>query len=110
MQAVVPARDMARLMLDKLLPDLPFTRGDKVAVLLSGLGATPLMEQYILYADVADGLREAGLEVAHRFVGNLFTSLEMMGVTLTLMRLDAQLDQCLAAPCDSIGLRQGGQP
>lgn len=109
-QAVVPARDMARLMLDKLLPDLPFTRGDKVAVLLSGLGATPLMEQYILYADVADGLREAGLQVAHSFVGNLFTSLEMMGVTLTLMRLDAQLDQCLAAPCDSIALHQGGQP
>lgn len=106
-QKVVPARDMAQLMLERLLPDLPFARGDKVAVLLSGLGATPLMEQYILYADVADGLRAAGLQVAHSFVGNLFTSLEMMGVTLTLMRLDDELDHCLAAPCDSIGLKTG---
>ena len=109
-QAVMPARDMAQLMLERLLPDLPFSRGDKVAVLVSGLGATPLMEQYILYADLAEGLRAAGLEVAHSFVGNLFTSLEMMGITLTLMRLDSELEQCLAAPCDSIALKVGAAP
>jgi len=62
-QRTVPAKDMAKLMLDKLLPDLPFARGDKVSVLLSGLGATPLMEQYVLYAEVADCLREAGIEL-----------------------------------------------
>ncbi|WP_050476711.1 dihydroxyacetone kinase subunit DhaK [Herbaspirillum rhizosphaerae] len=109
-QSVVPARDMARLMLDKLLFDLPFARGDKVAVLISGLGATPLMEQYIFYADVADYLQEAGIEVRHSLVGNLFTSLEMMGITLTLMRLDDELDQCMAYPCESIGLTIGARP
>lgn len=103
-QAVVPARDMARMMLDRLLPDLPFSRGDTVSVLLSGLGATPLMEQYILYADVADYLAEAGLNVRYSFVGNLFTSLEMMGVTLTLTRLDTELETCLRHACSSIGL------
>lgn len=106
-QSVVPAKDMARLMLDKLLQDLPFVRGDKVAVLISGLGATPLMEQYILYADVVDYLHEAGIEVRHSLVGNLFTSLEMMGVTLTLMRLDDELDQCMSYPCESMGLTIG---
>jgi dihydroxyacetone kinase len=106
-QPTVPARDMARLMLDKLLPDLPFARGDKVSVLLSGLGATPLMEQYILYGEVADYLREAGIDIQFSFVGNLFTSLEMMGVTLTLTKLDDELSACLAHPCQSIGLNVG---
>lgn len=106
-QTVVPARDMARMMLDRLLPDLPFAKGDTVSVLLSGLGATPLMEQYILYADVADYLAEAGLNVRYSFVGNLFTSLEMMGVTLTLTRLDTELEGCMRHACSSIGLTVG---
>ncbi|WP_420991956.1 dihydroxyacetone kinase subunit DhaK [Cupriavidus sp. 30B13] len=109
-QPLVPARDMARLMLDQLLADLPVARGDRVAVLLSGLGATPLMEQYILYGEVAGYLREAGIDVECSFVGNLFTSLEMMGVTLTLTRLDAELGACLAHPCRSIGLTVGDTP
>lgn len=103
----VSARDMAHLMLDTVLKDLPFSRGDKVSVLISGLGATPLMEQYILYADVAALLHEAGIDVRFSFVGNLFTSLEMMGVTLTVTKLDDELAECLAYPCSSIGLKVG---
>ncbi|WP_028231256.1 dihydroxyacetone kinase subunit DhaK [Paraburkholderia mimosarum] len=103
----VPAKDMAALMLDIVLPDFPLERGEEVSVLVSGLGATPLMEQYILYAEVAARLAEAGLSIGFRFVGNLFTSLEMMGVTLTVTRLDDELKQLLAAPCRSIGLTMG---
>jgi dihydroxyacetone kinase-like protein len=94
-------------MLDTLLPDLPFARGDKVALLVSGLGATPLMEQYILYGEVADYLREAGVEIGFSRVGNLFTSLEMMGVTVTLTRLDERLSRALHHPCRSIGITVG---
>lgn len=108
-QKVLPSREMARLMLDRLLPDLPFAAGDRLAVLVSGLGATPLMEQYILYADVNDYLTEAGFEIRHSFVGDYFTSLEMMGVTLTLTRLDDELDACMAYPCHSIGMKIGAQ-
>ena len=54
------AAEMAALMLDAILPDLPFGRGDEVAVLVSGLGATPVMELYILYGHVADMLARAG--------------------------------------------------
>jgi len=94
-------------MLDTLLPDLPFARGDQVSLLVSGLGATPLMEQYILYGEAAAYLREAGIEIGFSRVGNLFTSLEMMGVTITLTRLDAGLADALAHPCKSIGITVG---
>lgn len=104
----VSAADMAQMMLDVVLPDLPFLNGDRVAVLISGLGATPLMEQYILYGEVEKRLQAAGITVAFNKVGNLFTSLEMMGVTLTLMKLDDELLECLLAPCQSVGLTVSG--
>lgn len=107
-RATVSAAEMADWMLGLVLPDLPFGAGDRVAALVSGLGATPLMEQYILYGEVARRLRERGISVAFNRVGNLFTSLEMMGVTLTLTRLDDELEDCLRAPCQSVGLQVAG--
>ena len=101
---IVPADRMAQIMVDTILPDLPFVRGDRVAVLISGLGATPLMEQYILYASVAKYLGEAGLTVTVPLVGNFFTSLEMMGVTLSVLKLDDELEGLMKTPCASIGL------
>lgn len=103
-QSVLPARQMAELMVERLMADLPFVAGDRLALLLSGLGATPLMEQYILYGEVAEYLSRAGLTVSFARVGNLFTSLEMMGVTLTMMRLDEARLEGLQFPCNSIGL------
>lgn len=100
------ADDIAARMLDIILPDLPFTGGDKVVVLLSGLGSTPLMELYILYGKVQQILTEKGIEVYLPYVGNYFTSLEMAGVTLTLMKLDAELEACMNYEADSMGLKQ----
>jgi dihydroxyacetone kinase-like protein len=102
----LPARGMAALMMEKILADLPFGRGDDVAVLVSGLGATPLMELYLLYGHIADILAGEGITPRRRLVGNYFTSLEMMGVSITLMRLDGELDRLVAAPARSIGLIQ----
>ena len=102
-----PAEQMAETMLNTVLPDLPFAPGDRVAVLVSGLGATPVMEQYVLYGSIAAGLTRRGIEVTFRYVGNYFTSLEMQGATLTVMKLDAELEQCMAHPCRSIGWSQG---
>jgi dihydroxyacetone kinase len=107
-RATVSAAEMAEMMLNVVLPDLPFAAGDRVAVLVSGLGATPVMEQYILYGEVARRLQAQGITVAVNFVGNLFTSLEMMGVTLTLMKLDDELEACLKAPARSVGLTVAG--
>ena len=91
-------------MVDRVVADLPFAAGDEVMVLVSGLGATPLMELYLLYGHVDALLRAKGIVPRRRLVGDYFTSLEMMGVSLTLMRLDPELERLMAAPVHSIGL------
>ena len=105
-QPLKTAREIADEMLDLILPDLPFEAGDEVVVLLSGLGATPVMEQYIVYDRVEEVLEEKGIRVYRSYVGNYFTSLEMMGVTLTVMKLDEELKECMDLPVNSAGLKQ----
>lgn len=100
----VSAKEMATQMLDIILPDFPLEGGEEVAVLISGLGATPLMEQYILYGEVAAQLAARNIKIGLNFVGDLFTSLEMMGVTLTITKLDDELKTLLTYPCNSMGL------
>ncbi|MBN2553822.1 MAG: dihydroxyacetone kinase subunit DhaK [Spirochaetales bacterium] len=101
------ADEMAAMSLEVVLPDLPFARGDEVVVLVSGLGATPVMELYIFYDRVAEILGDRGISIYRPYVGNFFTSLEMMGVTLTVMKLDQELKQLMDLECVSMGLRQG---
>jgi dihydroxyacetone kinase-like protein len=93
-------------MCDVILPDLPFAAGDEVVVLVSGLGSTPLLEQYIFYGEVEKILSEKGIKVHQALVGNYFTSLEMAGITLTLMKLDDELKECFDLECNSVGLTQ----
>jgi phosphoenolpyruvate---glycerone phosphotransferase subunit DhaK len=108
-EALTAARDIAARMVEVVLPDLPFAAGDEVVVLLSGLGATPVMELYILYGHVAALLQAAGIRIHRPYVGNYFTSLEMMGVTLTVMKLDNELRALINADAESVGLRQHGR-
>ena len=100
------ADEIAEEMLNNILPDLPFESGNEVVVLLSGLGATPVMEQYIVYNKVEEILKEHNISVYKSYVGNYFTSLDMMGITLTLMKLDDELKECIDMPCQSVGLTQ----
>ncbi len=101
-----PANEMADLCLDVVLPDLPFAAGDEVAVLVSGLGATPVMELYIFYNRIAEVLGQKKIAIHRPYVGNYFTSLEMMGVTLTLCKLDDELKELIDMDAYSMGLRQ----
>lgn len=100
------ADEIAEEMLDIILPDLPFGKGDEVVILLSGLGATPVMEQYIVYNKVDEIMQEKGISIYKAYVGNYFTSLDMKGVTLTVMKLDEELKACIDLPADSVGLKQ----
>ena len=100
------ADEIAKRMTDIILPDLPFSNGDEVVVLLSGLGSTPLIELYILYNKVFDILNEKDIKIHVSYIGNYFTSLEMAGATLTIMRLDEELKECIDYEADSMGMRQ----
>jgi dihydroxyacetone kinase-like protein len=97
---------MAKRMVDVVLPDLPFVEGDEVAVLVSGLGATPVMELYVLYNEIEKLIVEKGIKIHRAYVGNYFTSLEMMGATLTVMRLDDELKELVDMPVETMGLKQ----
>lgn len=97
---------MAARFCDMILPDLPLSSGDEVAVLISGLGATPVMELYIMFNDVEKILTEKGIKIHISYVGDYFTSLEMVGVTCTIMKLDDELKECMDYECESVGLTQ----
>ena len=100
------AHHMAKRMVDIVLPDYPFTEGDEVVVLVSGLGATPVMELYVLYNEIEPLLREKGIRIHKSYVGNYFTSLEMMGATLTIMKLDEELKELVDMPVNTMGMSQ----
>ncbi len=100
------AYHMAKRMLDIVLPDYPFVEGDEVAVLVSGLGATPVMELYVLYNEIEKLLNKKGIRIYKTYVGNYFTSLEMMGATLTIMKLDEELKELIDMPVNTMGLYQ----
>ncbi|WP_033125629.1 dihydroxyacetone kinase subunit DhaK [Eubacterium sp. ER2] len=100
------AKDMAKRMVDIVVPDYPFVEGDETIVLVSGLGATPVMELYVLYKEIAGILREKGIKIYKSYVGNYFTSLDMMGATLTIMKLDEELKELIDMPVYTMGLKQ----
>lgn len=104
--ALESAAQMAKRMVDIVVPDYPFEAGDEVVVLVSGLGATPVMELYVLYDEIDKLLTEKGIKTHRSYVGNYFTSLDMMGATLTVMKLDDELKALMDAPCYSMGLKQ----
>ena len=85
------AKDMVKIVLDD--HDLP--EGTEVAVLVSGLGATPLNELYILNDTIESEISARGLKIVKTWIGNYFTSLEMVGATLTVMALDDELKTLL---------------
>lgn len=97
------SKQLAHRMVRAIAPDLPFVRGDDVVVLVSGLGATPINELYIFYSDVAAILGDMGITIHKSMVGNYFTSLDMGGITLTLMKLDDELRELMDMPARCVG-------
>lgn len=97
------ASKVAERMVNLLLNDYEFK--GQVLVLVSGLGSTPLMEQYIFYNEVVSLLEKQNLDVARSYVGNYFTSLEMNGITLTIMQLDDELQTLIDEPVNTMFLK-----
>jgi dihydroxyacetone kinase-like protein len=100
------AAQVAKRMCDIIVPDLPFKAGDEVTVLISGLGATPPMELFIIFNEVEKILTAHKIGIHRSYVGDYFTSLEMAGATLTITKMDDELKQCIDYPAACWGLTQ----
>ena len=94
-QKLKPAKEIAAEMTKAVYEDLGLQDGDETAVIVSGLGAAPLMELYVLYDEVERYLKEKGIRIYQTLVGNYVTSLDMNGAALTVMRLDEELKELL---------------
>jgi len=100
------ADEIAANLVDRVVNDMPFVAGDEVAVLVNSLGAAPLEELYVLYRKIDDLLREKGLVLHRPYVGRYACSMEMQGMSLSLMKLDDELKRLLDAPADSPFFKQ----
>lgn len=98
------ADEITGMLLNKILADLDYSSSE-VAVMINGLGATPLMELYIVNKRVQEILSEKGIKVYKNFVGEYMTSIEMAGFSISLLRLDSELKELLDAPCDTPALK-----
>ena len=99
------AKESAKILVDKILADYDFTDSE-VALMINGLGGSPLMELYIIENDVRNYLDEKGIKVYRTYVGNFMTSLEMMGCSVSLLKLDDELKTLLDVPCSTPALKQ----
>jgi phosphoenolpyruvate---glycerone phosphotransferase subunit DhaK len=94
------ATEIVDLLLDAIVPDLPFKAGDEVAVMVNGLGGTPITELYLLYGLAHKKLAEKGIKVFRSYVGEYCTSLEMAGAHISLLKVDDELKGLLLAPAE----------
>jgi dihydroxyacetone kinase-like protein len=106
-EKIGPASQIAERMVTPIVEDLPFNSGDRVLAFVNGMGGTPLIELYVMYAEVARLLQERGLTIERNLVGNFITSLEMQGCSITLLKLDDDMVRYWDAPVHTPALRWG---
>jgi len=93
-----PADDIVDMLMEAVIKDLPYQNGDEVLLFVNGMGGTPLIELYIAYRKAYQIAEKHGLTVARNLVGPYITSLEMAGLSITLLKLDEELKQLWDAP------------
>ncbi len=98
---IEPADQIVDEMLEQIIQDIPYVSGDEVAVLVNGLGATPLDEQYIVTRRIDKVLADKGIKVAKYYIGEYATSLEMAGFSISLFKLDDELKPLLFAEAET---------
>jgi dihydroxyacetone kinase-like protein len=102
-----PASELVQVAADAILTDYPFSKGDNALVFVNGMGGTPLIELYVVFAEVAKVLDARGVNIARSLVGSYVTSLDMAGYSLTLLKLDDELTPLWDAPVRTPALRWG---
>lgn len=104
---IEPADAIVDRILAPIVDDIPFASGDRVLLFVNGMGGTPQVELYIVFRRAAEALAERGITVSRTLVGNFVTSLEMQGMSITVMRLDDELERLWDAPVQTAALRWG---
>jgi phosphoenolpyruvate---glycerone phosphotransferase subunit DhaK len=102
-----PADEVVDMLTERIVADLPYHAGDRVVTLINGLGATPLMELYIAQRRLAQNFEKLGIQLAHSYVGEYFTAMEMAGFSITLLRADDELFKLVTAPAHAPHFVQG---
>jgi dihydroxyacetone kinase-like protein len=102
---IAPATQIAELLVNPILEDLPFRSGDNVLAFVNGMGGTPLIELYIMYNEVQKILKAKGVTITRNLIGSYITSLEMAGCSVTLLKLDDELTHLWDAPVLTPALR-----
>jgi dihydroxyacetone kinase-like protein len=97
---LVSATEIIDIVLPAVADDLPFASGNRVALMVNGLGGTPISELYLLYGIAHERLASRGISVARSYVGEYCTSLDMAGASVTLVQLDEEIESLLAAPAE----------
>lgn len=108
-ETMLESKELAARMVSALCDELNLQKGNKTAVLVNGFGATPLMELYLFGNDVARELAEKGITIARTFVGNYMTSIDMTGASLSLLKLDDELEDLLGEPSDATAFHVDGK-
>ena len=100
-----PASEVVERLATAIVEDLPYESGDRVLAFVNGMGGTPLIELYIVYRELNRFLKDRGITIERRLIGNYITSLEMAGCSITLLKLDDELTRLWDAPADTPALR-----
>ncbi|PEA58810.1 dihydroxyacetone kinase subunit DhaK [Bacillus thuringiensis] len=103
--SMIAANEMAELLLEHILSDMQLKIGDKVAVMVNGLGGTPLMELYVLNKMINTILNKIGIDICKTYVGEYMTAIDMAGFSITLLKLDEQLTALLNDPANTTNWR-----
>jgi dihydroxyacetone kinase-like protein len=97
---LAPANAIVDELLEAVASDIPYKAGDEVALMVNGMGGTPISELYLLYGYAHEQVEKRGMKIKRNYVGNYCTSLEMAGFSLTMVKLDPELEELLAAPAE----------
>ena len=100
-EKITSADAITEELFEAVAQDIPFNSGDRIAIMVNGLGGTPITELYVIYAKAQELAEKAGFKVVRNYVGEYCTSLEMAGASLTILRLDDEIEKLLAAPAQT---------
>ncbi len=97
---IMPAKEIIGLLTKSVVEDLPFKSGDEVAVMVNGLGGTPLIEIYVAFNEVAEYLKPLNIKIFKTYIGEYCTSLDMAGCSVSILKLDEEMKELLGYPVD----------